>query len=135
MICSLLTSRSSRRAVRLATGVAWRYVQSLHTLGRQSFCDGRGAEGHQTRGLGESTTGVERGAEGVTSELVLLGSPEVTGLLELARGSRVPTVKGLAQGVVHGLLDGEALASVVARPTAQRTLLRRRRGIRCAEIR
>jgi len=59
----------------------------------------------------------------------------MTGLLELARGSRAPTAKGLAQGVVHGLLDGEALASVVARPTAQRTLLRRRRGIRCAEIR
>ena len=119
----------------LTTAAAKRYVQSLHTLGRQSFCDGRGAEGHQTRGLGESTKGVERGAEGVTSELVLLGSPEVTGLLELARGSRAPTAKGLAQGVVHGLLDGEALASVVARPTAQRTLLRRRRGIRCAEIR
>ena len=106
----------------LTTAAAKRYVQSLHTLGRQSFCDGRGAEGHQTRGLGESTKDVERGAEGVTRELVLLGSPEVTGPLELARGSRVPTVKGLAQGVVHGLLDGEALASVVARhPHAQRT--------------
>ena len=62
----------------LTTAAAKRYVQSLHTLGRQSFCDGRGAEGHQTRGLGESTEGVERGAEGMTSELVLLGSPEVT---------------------------------------------------------
>ena len=65
----------------LTTAAAKRYVQSLHTLGRQS-CDSRGAEGHQNRGLGESTEGVERGAEGVTSELVLLGSPEVTGLLE-----------------------------------------------------
>ena len=55
----------------------------------------------------------------------------MTGLLELARGSRAPTAKGLAQGVVHGLLDGEALASVVARPAVDG---RRRRGIRCAEI-
>ena len=118
----------------LTTAAAKRYVQSLHTLGRQS-CDGRGAEGHQTRGLGESTEGVERGAEGVTSELVLLGSPEVTGLLELARGSRVPIAKGLAQGVVHGLLDGEALASVVARRThAKRTLQRRRSSVVCAEM-
>ena len=69
----------------LTTAAAKRYVQSLHTLGRQSFCDGRGAEGHQTRGLGESTTGVERGAEGVTSELVLLGSSEVTDALGAQR--------------------------------------------------
>ena len=80
-------SRSSRRAVRLATGVAWRYVQSLHTLGRQSFCDGRGAEGHQTRGLGESAKSAERGAEAVTSELVLLGSSEVTEALGAQRSS------------------------------------------------
>ena len=71
----------------LTTAAAKRYVQSLHTLGRQSFCDGRGAEGHQTRGLGESTKGVERGAEGVTSELVLLGSSEVTEALGAQRSS------------------------------------------------
>ena len=120
---------------RATTGADVRYVQTLHTLGRQSFYDGRGAEGHQSRGAVELTEADEHGAEEVTSELLLFGSPDVTGLLELARGSRTPTAKGFAQGVVHGLLDGEALASVVARPTAQRTLLRRRRGIRCAEIR
>ena len=71
----------------LTAAAAKRYVQSLHTLGRQSFCDGRGAEGHQTRGLGESTKSFERGAEVVTSELVLLGSPEVTEALGAQRSS------------------------------------------------
>ena len=43
---------------------------------------------------------------------VLLGSPHVTGLLELDNGSRAPTAKGAAQRVVNGLMDGAALACV-----------------------
>ena len=68
-------------------------------------------------------------------EEALLGSPTVTGLVELVRGTRAPTAKGLAQRVVRLLVSAQAPSCTLRGEQRDATVLLFKRKGEVREVR